>query len=194
MRFSSSLRSCVLCRHRISRNSFSFRPPSQTHTTKENFFSDPSTYPLIVIMGTALTFMVGMGFNALTYKDVTISPEKRNSKLQTWGTGTCVFSFPHFLPFPFFTHYYHFPLVVYCRGKAACTFQSCSLELVAKARTRRPWRRRRRMEGQQGSDKECWKPSCCCLHVIGPGILNSIFDASCRFHTLEAALVHTKIQ
>jgi hypothetical protein len=59
----------------------------QTHTAKENFFSDPSTYPLIVIMGCALTFMTGMSINALvSYKDVRIDPAKRNAKMQTWGT------------------------------------------------------------------------------------------------------------
>lgn len=59
---------------------------SQVHNNKENFFSDPGTYPIIVIMGCAITFMTGMGINALvSYKDVKINPEKRNSKLQTWG-------------------------------------------------------------------------------------------------------------
>jgi hypothetical protein len=53
---------------------------------QKNFLSDPSTYPLIVIMGCALTFTAGMGVYALTsYKEVKISPHKRNSMLQTWG-------------------------------------------------------------------------------------------------------------
>lgn len=48
--------------------------------------SDPSTYPIIAIMGVALTFMVGMSANALiSYKDVRISPDKRNQVMQTWG-------------------------------------------------------------------------------------------------------------
>ena len=60
--------------------------PFQAHTSKENFFSDPSTYPLIIIMGFAVTFMTGMGINALvSYKDVQIDPAKRNAKMQTWG-------------------------------------------------------------------------------------------------------------
>jgi hypothetical protein len=38
-------------------------------------------------MGFGLTFMVGMGFNALFgYKDVQINPNKRGSMLTTWGT------------------------------------------------------------------------------------------------------------
>eukprot|EP00581_Thalassiosira_minuscula_P026443 CAMPEP_0184434042 /NCGR_PEP_ID=MMETSP0738-20130409/422463_1 /TAXON_ID=385413 /ORGANISM="Thalassiosira miniscula, Strain CCMP1093" /LENGTH=101 /DNA_ID=CAMNT_0026799921 /DNA_START=47 /DNA_END=352 /DNA_ORIENTATION=- len=53
---------------------------------KRDWFSDPSTYPLIAIMGCALTFMTGAAANALIrYKDVTVDPRKRNSKLQTWG-------------------------------------------------------------------------------------------------------------
>lgn len=53
---------------------------------KKNWLSDPSTYPLIVIMGCAITFMTGMGLHALTsYKDVQLDPKKRNSMLQTWG-------------------------------------------------------------------------------------------------------------
>lgn len=53
---------------------------------KKDWFSDPSTYPLIVIMGSAITFMTGAGIHALVrYKDVQLDPAKRNSKLQNWG-------------------------------------------------------------------------------------------------------------
>lgn len=53
---------------------------------KANFLSDPSTYPIIVILGCAMTFMTGMGFHALAYyKDVKISPSKKGSLMQTWG-------------------------------------------------------------------------------------------------------------
>ena len=53
---------------------------------KKHWLSDPSTYPLIVIMGCAMTFMTGAALNAaIRYKDVTLDPKKRNSKLQTWG-------------------------------------------------------------------------------------------------------------
>ena len=42
----------------------------------------------MVIMGCGLTFMVGMGFNALLgYKDVQINPNKRASmSMQDWST------------------------------------------------------------------------------------------------------------
>ena len=57
-----------------------------TWNIKKDWFSDPSTYPIFVIMGCAMTFMTGAAVNALVrYKDVTIDPTKRNSKLQTWG-------------------------------------------------------------------------------------------------------------
>jgi len=53
---------------------------------KENFLSDPSTYPIIVIMSFALTFMCGMGYHALAYyKDVRINPSKKHAEIQTWG-------------------------------------------------------------------------------------------------------------
>jgi NADH-ubiquinone reductase complex 1 MLRQ subunit len=53
---------------------------------KEAWLSDPSTYPIIFIMGFALTFMTGMSLHALAYyKDVRIDPSKRNSEVRTWG-------------------------------------------------------------------------------------------------------------
>mmetsp|Transcript_20285 Transcript_20285/g.29009 ORF Transcript_20285/g.29009 Transcript_20285/m.29009 type:complete len:133 (-) Transcript_20285:145-543(-) len=52
---------------------------------KKDWLSDPSTYPIMIILGCAVTFMTGAGLHAFTYKDVTIDPAKRNSKLQTWG-------------------------------------------------------------------------------------------------------------
>lgn len=55
-------------------------------TFKENWLSDPSTYPILVIMGGALTFMTGMGLHALAYyKDVRINPSNKHSELQTRG-------------------------------------------------------------------------------------------------------------
>ena len=53
---------------------------------QETWLADPSTYPIMVITGCALTFMAGMGAHALTYyKDVRIAPSKKHSELQTWG-------------------------------------------------------------------------------------------------------------
>ena len=58
----------------------------KTRNIKQDWFSDPSTYPIMAIMGFAITFMTGAAANALIRsKDVTLDPKKRNSKLQTWG-------------------------------------------------------------------------------------------------------------
>ena len=58
------------------------------HTFKDNWLSDPSTYPILVIMGTAIAFMFGMGGHALAYyKDVRISPDKKHTEVRTWGDG-----------------------------------------------------------------------------------------------------------
>lgn len=62
-------------------------PPRGKSTFKETWLSDPSTYPIIVIMASGLTFMVGMSFNALfTYKQgVDISPSQRGSVMKTYS-------------------------------------------------------------------------------------------------------------
>mmetsp|Transcript_15751 Transcript_15751/g.25520 ORF Transcript_15751/g.25520 Transcript_15751/m.25520 type:complete len:134 (+) Transcript_15751:235-636(+) len=50
---------------------------------KKSWLSDPSTYPIIFIMGCGMTWMVGMGFNALFgYKDVQINPNKRGAVMK----------------------------------------------------------------------------------------------------------------
>jgi hypothetical protein len=69
-------------------------------TFKANMLSDPSTYPLIVIMGGALTMMTMAGIHALKYKDAQLDWRKRESVLRYWGekepphhhmTGTLVY-------------------------------------------------------------------------------------------------------
>jgi|UPI000581B140 hypothetical protein len=53
---------------------------------KKDYLSDPSTYPILIIMGSALTFMVGVGFRNLGYyKDLRIRPENKHEILQSWG-------------------------------------------------------------------------------------------------------------
>ena len=53
---------------------------------QETWLSDPSTYPIIVIMGCALTFMTGMGCHAMAYyKDIRVNPSKKHTEIQTWG-------------------------------------------------------------------------------------------------------------
>jgi len=60
-------------------------PPRQEYNFKKEWLSDPSTYPIIVIMSTAVCFMVGMGINGFCYKGVYINPNKRGAVLTTWG-------------------------------------------------------------------------------------------------------------
>eukprot|EP00934_Nitzschia_sp_Nitz4_P001347 Nitzschia sp. Nitz4//scaffold211_size37880//16672//17082//NITZ4_007705-RA/size37880-processed-gene-0.11-mRNA-1//-1//CDS//3329541976//1347//frame0 len=54
---------------------------------KKNWLSDPSTYPIIVIMSCGLTFMCGMSLNALlTYRQgVDISPSNRGSIMKQYS-------------------------------------------------------------------------------------------------------------
>mmetsp|Transcript_28962 Transcript_28962/g.47832 ORF Transcript_28962/g.47832 Transcript_28962/m.47832 type:complete len:136 (-) Transcript_28962:150-557(-) len=67
----------------------SFVPKNyQKHGAGKDWLSDPSTYPIIAIMGFAGAFVVGMAANTLmTAKDVQIDPNKRSSIVRTWGEG-----------------------------------------------------------------------------------------------------------
>ena len=48
--------------------------------------SDPGTYPIIVIMASALTFMTVMSIKCLNGNpDVRISPDKRRTMMRSWG-------------------------------------------------------------------------------------------------------------
>jgi hypothetical protein len=71
----------------IKQSKISILPPLSylLDRTWRKRFGMSGAYPIIVILGCAITFMTGAGLHALTYKDVTIDPRKRNSKLQTWG-------------------------------------------------------------------------------------------------------------
>lgn len=53
---------------------------------KRSWLSDPSTYPIMLIMGCGMTWMVGMGFNALFgYKDVQLNPNNRGAVMKDWS-------------------------------------------------------------------------------------------------------------
>lgn len=55
-------------------------------TFRENWLSDPATYPIIAVLGGAMTLVVGIWFHSLAInKDVQIDPKKRNSIIRTWG-------------------------------------------------------------------------------------------------------------
>lgn len=48
--------------------------------------SDPATYPLILILGCAISFMTGTGVHMLMHnQDVEIDPVKRNQGMRDWG-------------------------------------------------------------------------------------------------------------
>ena len=58
----------------------------QTSSFKKNFLSDPSTYPLMVVMSVAGCIIVGMSTNAfLNYKDLRMTPEHKHKVIQDWG-------------------------------------------------------------------------------------------------------------
>lgn len=49
----------------------------------ENWLSDPSTYPIIIVLSSAICFLAGMGVYSLTsYRDVRISPDRKHSEIQ----------------------------------------------------------------------------------------------------------------
>lgn len=54
---------------------------SKNNQFKSNFLSDPSTYPLIVIMSVAMTFVVGASFNGLRSKNVKITPSAKHETI-----------------------------------------------------------------------------------------------------------------
>lgn len=57
----------------------------QARTFRQAWFSDPSTYPLIVILGAAGFFIVGAASNCfLYYNDVRINPKIRHQVIRDW--------------------------------------------------------------------------------------------------------------
>ena len=54
------------------------------YSFKKAFMSDPSTYPLIVVMGVATSFVVGMSLNGLRYKNVKISPSLKHETIPAY--------------------------------------------------------------------------------------------------------------
>ncbi|KAG7358951.1 NADH-ubiquinone reductase complex 1 MLRQ subunit [Nitzschia inconspicua] len=58
----------------------------QKNDFKKSWLSDPSCYPIMLIMGCGMTWMVGMGANALFgYKDVQVNPNNRGAVLKDWS-------------------------------------------------------------------------------------------------------------
>lgn len=60
--------------------------PLYQYSFQEAFLSDPSTYPILILMGGTLAFMTVMGLHGLTtQKDLRIWPSKKHEVLRTWG-------------------------------------------------------------------------------------------------------------
>ena len=58
----------------------------QNNNFKKQWLSDPSTYPIMLVMGCGISWMVGMGFNALFgYKDVQVNPNNRGAVMKDWS-------------------------------------------------------------------------------------------------------------
>jgi hypothetical protein len=58
----------------------------QTSSFQKDFLSDPSTYPIIGILGIASCWVLGMSVNGLvTYKDLRITPSTKHQVLRDWG-------------------------------------------------------------------------------------------------------------
>ncbi|GAX23854.1 hypothetical protein FisN_20Hh059 [Fistulifera solaris] len=79
-------RNATLASRRFASLATAPKPPIPASLTKNKdfkttFLSDPSTYPLIVIMTTAMTFMVGMSINGLGYKNVKITPSAKHETM-----------------------------------------------------------------------------------------------------------------
>jgi NADH-ubiquinone reductase complex 1 MLRQ subunit len=56
-----------------------------SRTTKSNWLSDPSTYPLLVALGGAVAMAAGVGLSCLTYNpDVRISKDKKHALIRDW--------------------------------------------------------------------------------------------------------------
>jgi hypothetical protein len=56
------------------------------YTFKKAFLSDPSTYPLLVVLTGTAGLILGMSINAFThYKDLRITPSIKHETVQSWG-------------------------------------------------------------------------------------------------------------
>lgn len=53
---------------------------------RQNWLSDPSTYPLLAALGGALMLCAGVGFSCLAYSpDVRLSNDKKHAIIRNWS-------------------------------------------------------------------------------------------------------------
>jgi hypothetical protein len=56
------------------------------NNVRAKMLSDPATYPLMLILGFAISATTGFGLWFLTHhKDVRVSPKRRNTMIRDWG-------------------------------------------------------------------------------------------------------------
>jgi hypothetical protein len=69
-----------------STTSTTFLHKHKQETIRRNWLSDPSAYPLIVVMGAAGVLVVGIIGSGLLYNpDVQINPDRRGNILRHWS-------------------------------------------------------------------------------------------------------------
>jgi hypothetical protein len=73
-------------RFQSSKVDTTFLTAGKHQTFSKNWLQDPSTYPMIVVLGCAMLLVGGVGISCLSFSpDVQIDPKKRNSILRNWG-------------------------------------------------------------------------------------------------------------
>mmetsp|Transcript_9499 Transcript_9499/g.13267 ORF Transcript_9499/g.13267 Transcript_9499/m.13267 type:complete len:85 (-) Transcript_9499:116-370(-) len=78
--FNHSLR---MGQRRFQSTSTTFLTKGSKYTYQKAWLSDPSTYPLIIVMGIAGALVAGVGSSCILYNpDVQISPSKRGSVIR----------------------------------------------------------------------------------------------------------------
>jgi len=80
--------SALLSQHRFqsSGTSTTFLTLKNRDSFRKNWLSDPSTYPLLVALGSAVALCAGVGFSCLAYSpDVRIAADKKRATIRNWG-------------------------------------------------------------------------------------------------------------